>query len=1026
MPSKTSVANLAIRATDQTARAFRSVQNRIRNFRASTLAVGASITTAFAALTSGRLFGGFLRSSIELEAQIDRVRAVIGGSADEFGIVQAKIEELGNTTKFTAGEVAAAAEVLAKAGQSGQQIAESLGAVVNASIVSNDSLSDSANLLTTALAAFNLPASESAVVLDKLVKVSTSAKVELREIGHAIGVAGSSAQLAGVDILELTRFFAALRDQGISTERASTGIARALEQIADPASDARSELALLGDTSGRFRTALNTIIAAGPRAEGFFAALTVEARTAFRTLTQNGGAALAKVTAGSKDFDGAAAAAAKTIGGNFAGAVKGLVSAVDAAIRRLSSPLLKPFEKQIRDATAALQKLTQEGSLDAFGKGILDAFTSVANSVRAFLAEFDFRQASRDAGEFVKDAVANFKTFSKVVGTSALTLSTGISVITTAFTAARKFFNFVTEDSEEYKRVSAQLDVQLASLRDKSTRLNQALFGTSEASETAASSAENLASGLDAASAAAQNLSDPTQLDALNNGLTVAQNNALLLARAITDPLERYQTLVQTTGATQEEITAALAATVEVTQQVNEELAKTPPVLEDTATEAAKFAGIFEQLGVESSFQIIEQLDRAKAGFTQLRAAGVFTATDLQRAFLAYAKRVQAALEKLPPEQRKLQLEAVKAAAATVGLADKFNDVSANAGDATASAEALRKAIESVGDAGNKIEFGNIAEPLEDAADAADDLADSIDDAEEKTSLLTKASERLTKFVEEGQREFNEFNESIDQFGFKTDDIGRRIQAVGPEFVRQWDDVRAATEDLQNSLESNNEGLSIFLQRARAAAAGASQLGSNQLAPLRNAITDAENRLAALQDRLESIRDRIDQETAERQGRGEENRIQNDLERRLEELEALRAGGADAAEVNALVQAAQANANAALAALAAQRAEDNASSRAAANDDERGGSRVDRTREIEQERELTAEIERRDGLQATAAAKRITEAEDLRRELENINSVAGRFRSLKLIDLNGDADSELGRFARDSIRTYETETGDFA
>jgi len=127
--------------------------------------------------------------------------------------------------------------------------------------------------------------------------------------------------------------------------------------------------------------------------------------------------------------------------------------------------------------------------------------------------------------------------------------------------------------------------------------------------------------------------------------------------------------------------------------------------LADVEAEAENFrAGItraseaLQSLGVQSSAGIVEGFERAARTLDELRATGVATSRDIQRAFFASTEEILKKFGDLDEGQRNTVVNLVKSQAAAAGLSDQLSAAALQAAAATGNTSELSRELERASD----------------------------------------------------------------------------------------------------------------------------------------------------------------------------------------------------------------------------------------------------------------------------------------------------------------------------------------
>lgn len=206
------------------------------NFRAITLgasAVGAGLTA------------GFLKQSSELFIEFNdtlvRTQAVMNTTAGEAMILEKTIRDIGANTRFTATQAAQAAEVLAIAGVSFNEMVddEVIDKLVKFAIAGGVDIQTATTIGVASVKAFRMEIGDLDKATDVLVQTFTSANVDIVTLGEAMKFVAPVAAAAGVGIEETAAAIGALGNAGLRGTVAGTGLRMAINKLLKPTFDAR-------------------------------------------------------------------------------------------------------------------------------------------------------------------------------------------------------------------------------------------------------------------------------------------------------------------------------------------------------------------------------------------------------------------------------------------------------------------------------------------------------------------------------------------------------------------------------------------------------------------------------------------------------------------------------------------------------------------------------------------------------------------------------------------------------------------
>ncbi len=257
----------------------------------------------------------------EYESAISNVAAISGAMSEEVEMLQAKAEEMGATTKFTAAESAEAMGYMAMAGWKVNDMVSGLDGIMDLSAASGENLASVSDIVTDALTAFGLQASDSAHFADVLAAASSNANTNVSMMGETFKYAAPIAGALGFSIEDTAEAIGLMANSGIKASQAGTSLRTILTNMA-------SNITLFGDA---FKSAEN--------AEGKYIVTTKNADGSMRDLSE----ILSELREGwdkLTEAEQAANAANETIAGkNAMSGFLALMNSAPADIEKLSTAI---------------------------------------------------------------------------------------------------------------------------------------------------------------------------------------------------------------------------------------------------------------------------------------------------------------------------------------------------------------------------------------------------------------------------------------------------------------------------------------------------------------------------------------------------------------------------------------------------------------------------------------------------------------------------------------------------------------
>ena len=183
-----------------------------------------------------------LKVAGNFEAAMNKVQNLTGATGKQLDSLKVKARQLGKTTPFKATDAANAMGVLGLAGQSTVEILKSITPAMSMAGAGNILMAESSEILTGALAGYNLNAKKSGFVTDLFVKAMQSTKTDITGIGEAFSFVSPMARSAGVKITDTALAVGLLSNANIKGKRAGTTFRAMLASLAKPSNEAAKTL----------------------------------------------------------------------------------------------------------------------------------------------------------------------------------------------------------------------------------------------------------------------------------------------------------------------------------------------------------------------------------------------------------------------------------------------------------------------------------------------------------------------------------------------------------------------------------------------------------------------------------------------------------------------------------------------------------------------------------------------------------------------------------------------------------------
>ncbi len=225
-------------------KAERSMDKMGRKMQQTGKNLSMKLTAPLVALgaVSFNVFKGF-------EAEMSKVKAVSGATAEEFKALSDNAKDLGASTMFTAREVAQLQTEFAKLGFTATEITKVTESTLALAQASGSDLARAAEVAGSTLRAFGLDASETGRVADVMAKSFSTSALDMEHFANSMKFVAPVAKSAGMSIEETSAMLAVLANAGIKGSQAGTSLRRIISEIGatgKPTSEALKDLATQG------------------------------------------------------------------------------------------------------------------------------------------------------------------------------------------------------------------------------------------------------------------------------------------------------------------------------------------------------------------------------------------------------------------------------------------------------------------------------------------------------------------------------------------------------------------------------------------------------------------------------------------------------------------------------------------------------------------------------------------------------------------------------------------------------------
>lgn len=191
-------------------------------------------------VAAGGIATAALKMSMDFDSAMSQVSAVSGATGDDFQALRDKAIEMGGKTKFSASEAADAMNYMAMAGWKTEDMLSGIDGVMNLAAASGEDLATTSDIVTDALTAFGLKASDSGHFADILAAASSNANTNVSMMGETFKYIAPVAGALGYSAEDTAIAIGLMANAGIKSSQSGTSLRSALSKLVAP-TDAMAE-----------------------------------------------------------------------------------------------------------------------------------------------------------------------------------------------------------------------------------------------------------------------------------------------------------------------------------------------------------------------------------------------------------------------------------------------------------------------------------------------------------------------------------------------------------------------------------------------------------------------------------------------------------------------------------------------------------------------------------------------------------------------------------------------------------------
>lgn len=195
-----------------------------------------ALTTTLAGVSTAIAAGATASVNVgaSFESAMSKVSAISGATGDDLTSLTDKAKEMGAKTKFSASESAEALQYMSMAGWDTKSMLDGIDGIMSLAAADGLDLATTSDIVTDALTAFGLKASDSTHFADVLAKASSSANTNVSMLGESFKYVAPLAGTMGYSVEDVSLALGLMANASIKGSQAGTSLKTALANLSAP------------------------------------------------------------------------------------------------------------------------------------------------------------------------------------------------------------------------------------------------------------------------------------------------------------------------------------------------------------------------------------------------------------------------------------------------------------------------------------------------------------------------------------------------------------------------------------------------------------------------------------------------------------------------------------------------------------------------------------------------------------------------------------------------------------------------
>ena len=187
-----------------------------------------------------------VKTTADFDKSMSNVQAISGATGEDFDALRSKAREMGATTKFSASDAADAMSYMAMAGWKTNDMLDGISGIMNLAAASGEDLASTSDIVTDALTAFGMSASDSGHLADVMAAASSNANTNVSMLGESFKYVAPLAGAMKYSAEDVSVALGLMANSGIKASQGGTSLRTVLTNMLNPTDEMASAMDALG------------------------------------------------------------------------------------------------------------------------------------------------------------------------------------------------------------------------------------------------------------------------------------------------------------------------------------------------------------------------------------------------------------------------------------------------------------------------------------------------------------------------------------------------------------------------------------------------------------------------------------------------------------------------------------------------------------------------------------------------------------------------------------------------------------